>query len=123
MAGFDLKEGIYDDRKVSEDELWAAIVCVFTSRSKKDTSYKFAFLKSILDNLNNVDNDLILTFDQLFANFTEIYWQLILKHDIKQKAFTTNNRKSAIERVILEARDKYVTDDIESFYILSLEPV
>ena len=51
MAGFDLKEGFYEDREVSEDELWDAVACVFTSKSKNDASYKFGFLKSILDNL------------------------------------------------------------------------
>ena len=28
MAGFDLKEGFYEDREVSEDELWDAVACV-----------------------------------------------------------------------------------------------
>lgn len=45
MAGFDLKEGFYEEREVSEDELWDAIACVFTSKSKNDASYKFGFLK------------------------------------------------------------------------------
>lgn len=36
MAGFDLKEGFYEDREVSEDELWDAVACVFTSKSKND---------------------------------------------------------------------------------------
>lgn len=63
MAGFDLKEGMYEDREVSEDELWSAIAAVFKSKSKNDASYKFGFLKSILDNLKYVDGDLMLTFD------------------------------------------------------------
>lgn len=115
MAGFDLKEGMFEDREVSEDELWSAIACVFTSKSKNDASYKFGFLKSILDNLKNVDKDLILTFDQLFTRFAELYWNLILEYNIRQKAITRDNRKSAIERVLLEAKDKYVVDDIRSF--------
>lgn len=115
MAGFDLKEGTFEDREVSEDELWSAIVYVFTSKSKNDASYKFGFLKSILDNLNNADKDLILTFNQLFTRFAELYWNLILEHNIRQKAATSDNRKSAIERVLLEARDKYMVDDIGSF--------
>ena len=115
MAGFDLKEGMYEDREVSEDELWSAIACVFTSKSKNDASYKFGFLKSILDNLKYVDNDLILTFDQLFTRFAELYWNLILKYNLRQKAITKDNRKSVIERVLLDAKDKYVTDEVRSF--------
>lgn len=115
MAGFDLKEGFYEDREVSEDELWDAVACVFTSKSKNDASYKFGFLKSIHDNLKYVDNDLVLSFDQLFTRFAELYWNLILEYNLRQKAITKDNRKSAIERVLLEAKDKYVTDDVRSF--------
>ena len=71
MAGFDLKEGMYEDREVSEDELWSAIASVFTPKSKNDASYKFGFLKAILDNLKYVGNDLTMTFDQLFTRFAE----------------------------------------------------
>lgn len=35
MAGFDLKEGKYEERQVSEDELWSAFSCVFSSRSRE----------------------------------------------------------------------------------------
>ncbi len=35
MAGFDLKEGFYEDREVSEDELWDAVVCVFYRNFKE----------------------------------------------------------------------------------------
>lgn len=115
MAGYDLKEGTFEDREVSEDELWSAIACVFTSKSKNDSSYKFGFLKSILDNLKYVDNNLILTFDQLFTRFAELYWCLILEYNLRQKVVMKDNRKSAIERVLLEAKDKYVTTEIKSF--------
>lgn len=79
MAGYNLKEGQYEARSVSDDELWSAVSVVFTNKSKNDTSYKFGFLKSIIDNLYNVDSDLKLTFDQLFSKFGEIYWNLVLK--------------------------------------------
>lgn len=79
MAGFDLKEGQYEERNASDDELWSAFACVFSSKSRNDSSYKFGFLKTIIDNLYNVDSDLKLTFDQLFTKFGEIYWNLILK--------------------------------------------
>lgn len=49
MAGCNLIEGIYEDREVSENELWSAIAYVFTSKSKNDASYKYGFLKSIFE--------------------------------------------------------------------------
>ncbi len=35
MAGFDLKEGVYEDREVSEDELWSAIACLHIKIKKR----------------------------------------------------------------------------------------
>lgn len=100
MAGFDLKEGWYEERDITEDELWASLACIFTVKSRNDASYKYGFLKSILDNLNNVDQNLKLTFDQLFTTFTEVYWGLILEHKLHQKASASDNRKAVIERVL-----------------------
>ncbi len=106
MAGFDLKEEFYEEREVSEDELWSAFGCVFSSRSRNDSSYKYGFLKAIINNLYNADTNLKLSFNQLFSKFTEIYWNLILKHDLRQKAPTNDNRKSFIEQILLSAKDE-----------------
>ncbi len=76
---------------------------MFSSRARHDTSYKFGFFKSILDSLYNVDARLMLTFEQLFDKFTEIYWNLILKYHLKQKAVTKNGKGSVIERILWEA--------------------
>lgn len=119
MAGFDLKEGTYEKREVSEDELWSAFSCVFSSRSRNDSSYKFGFLKAIIDNLYNVDVSLRLSFDQLFSKFAEIYWNLILKYGLRQKAQTNDNRKSFIEQILLGAKDKYGIAEIIPYESLS----
>lgn len=107
MAGFDLKEGQYEERNTSDDELWSVFSCVFSSKSRNDSSYKFGFLKAIIDNLYNVDSDLKLTFDQLFSKFGEIYWNLILKHGLRQKAVTKDNRETYLEQVLHAAVEKY----------------
>ena len=85
MAGYDLAEGRYENRTLSDDEMWSAFSNLFSSRSKNSSSYKFGFLKAIMDNLYNVDENLSLTFDQLFETFTEVYWNLVLKHGIRQQ--------------------------------------
>lgn len=107
MAGFDLKEGKYEVRNASDDELWSAFACFFSSKSRNDSSYKYGFLKAIIDNLYNVDKDLKLTFDQLFSKFGEIYWNLILKHGLRQKATTNDNRETYLEQVLHAAVKKY----------------
>ncbi|MCI8517593.1 MAG: hypothetical protein HFG75_12135 [Hungatella sp.] len=107
MSGFNLNEGRYRDKAVPEDELWSAFSYVFSSKSKKDSTYKFGFLKSIIDNLYNVDSNLRLTFDQLFGKFTEIYWNLILKYDLRQKAVTNDNRQTYLEQILHSSAEKY----------------
>ena len=107
MAGFDLKEGKYEARVASDDELWSAFTCVFSSKSRNDSSYKFGFLKAIIDNLYNVDADLKLSFDQLFSKFGEIYWNLILKHGLRQKAQAKNKKGTYLEQILYDAEKKY----------------
>ncbi len=62
MAGYDLESYTISEDYHSEDELWSAINTVFLSKSRNSTSYKFCFLKAILDNIFNVDAQLVLPF-------------------------------------------------------------
>ena len=107
MAGYDLKEGKYDARKITEDDMWSAFSRLFSTKTKNDSSYKFGFLKSIIDNLYNVDNDLNLTFDQIFEKFTEIYWNLILKYRLRQKPETNDHRLTYLEQILNLTAEKY----------------
>ena len=79
MAGYELAEGRYENRTLSDNEMWSAFSNLFSSHSKNSSSYKFGFLKAILDNLYNVDQNLTLTFDQLFGTFTEVHCLVIQK--------------------------------------------
>lgn len=62
-AGHELSEGKYYSEMVSEDELWSALSCVFSNKSQNTSSYKYGFLKAIIDNLYNTDENLVLSFD------------------------------------------------------------
>lgn len=103
MPGYDLKEGLCKQESVSEDELWSAFTSLFSSQVVMVSSYKYGFLKAILDNLYNVDEDLKLSFDQLFSKFAEIYWNLILKYKLQQQA----KKETYLEQIIHEAVIKY----------------
>lgn len=83
--GYDLSEGLFDSRRIlTEEDLNDIFSVLFSSKSKNTTSYKFGFLKSILDNLYNVDINLSLSFNTIFAKFAESYWNLVLVHKLKQ---------------------------------------
>ena len=105
MAGYDLAEGRYENRTLSDDEMWSAFSNLFSSHSKNSSSYKFGFLKAIMDNLYNVDENLTLTFDQLFGTFTEVYWNLVLKHGkIESSILTISFSDLTIWNIILNPR-------------------
>ncbi|AOZ95352.1 HNH endonuclease [Butyrivibrio hungatei] len=106
-AGYQLKKAEYVDRPLSEDEMWSAFAYLFSSKSHNDTSYKYGFLKAIIDNLYNTDDKLKLNFDQLFSKFAEIYWNLVLKHHIKQKNPGKLDRRSRLETILFESQEKY----------------
>ena len=118
MAGYDLKEGRYDNCPVTDDIMWAAFSRVFSQKSKNDSSYKYAFLKSIIDNIYNVDSELRLSFNQLFAKFTEIYWNLILKYNLKQKAKTKDDRLTYLEQILFSAAEEYNISESIRFEML-----
>ncbi len=104
IAGHYLNEGQYDLRQLNTDEIWQALSTLFTTRSRNSTSYKYGFFKAILDNLYNVDADLVLTFDQLFGKFAEIYWNLVTKYKVKQMP---GEKTSAVETVLTAFVEKY----------------
>ena len=108
MPGYNLAEGRYENRTLSEDEMWSAFSNLFSSHSKNSSSYKFGFLKAIMDNLYNVDEKLTLTFDQLFGTFTEIYWNLVLKHGIRQQPVSERSNGTYLEQALNVTAAKYL---------------
>lgn len=121
MAGYDLKEESYIQKQLTEDDLWSIFSGMFSSKVSHDTSYKFGFFKSILDSLYNADENLVLTFDQLFYKFTEIYWNLVLKYNLRQKAKTKDGKETSLERVLKEAMDRQEIISDVSFEAVSDE--
>ncbi len=103
IAGHKLKNASFRTEQVSEDELWSAFAHLFSSQTKMVSSYKYGFLKSIIDNLYNVDENLTLTFDQLFSKFGEIYWNLILKYELRQQS----RKETYLEQIIKNSVVKY----------------
>ncbi len=112
-AGADLREGKYREGHLSEDEMWSAFAHAFSPKAKHAASYKFGFLKSILDNLYNTDENLVLTFDQLFSKFAEIYWNLVLKYHIRQAPVIAGGKTTKLEQDLWAAKARCpVADEI-----------
>lgn len=100
--GYDLKEGIYDKRKLSEDEMWKTVNWLFSTYSVNETSYKFLFFKAIIDSFEKIDEYGRVPFGVIFSRFTEISWVIILKYGIRQKATTIDKKECVLEQILHE---------------------
>lgn len=110
-AGYLLKEYQIDNNFHSDDELWSAVNNLFSTKARFTTSYKFCFLKSILDNIYNVNEKLELSMVDIFSRFTELYWNLIVKHHLRQMRGGAKN--SAIFNLIEAIKtDNYVVAEM-----------
>ena len=90
-------------RNLDFDEVIQLVTRTTSGDGKHTTSYKFAFFKSILDNIFNINiSDNTLRFNSIAIRFTEIYWNLILKYNLRQMRITVEGKCSGIERLIKE---------------------
>ena len=110
IAGASLKEGVFRTGDYSDKEIFSVFEEFFSTTARKDTSYKYAFLKAILDELPDTNENLRISFDILFERFTEIYWPLVIKYGISQKSWEGN--LSYVEQLILDAADPYGFFDV-----------
>ena len=107
-AGFDLKEGKYDQTLKSTKEIRENLNLFFENSTVKASTYKYAMFKSIMDCLNLTTNKTYrISFDLLFSRFAEIYWVLVFQHKIPQKPPSINAPETLAERVISRITEKY----------------
>ncbi|NLX77533.1 MAG: hypothetical protein GXZ01_09250 [Clostridiaceae bacterium] len=51
MEGWKLRRGEWTKECLSEDEIWAKFNHIFSTKSANRTSYKYCFIKSLLENI------------------------------------------------------------------------
>lgn len=101
---------------IAEEDIWKLFNIVYSSNSKNTTTYKYGLIKALISNLYETNENLELTFDQIFYHFTKIYWNLVVHHNLKQ--IKTN---SAVERVLKEFQTERCIPSEEKFDNLSSE--
>lgn len=107
-AGYDLKEGKYDQTYKSAAEIKNTFALFFENGSRKESTYKYVMFKAIIDNLDTASNKIYkLSFDQLFARFSEVYWVLVFKHKIPQKPPSVKTPYTLAEKIINDTVKKY----------------
>lgn len=100
--GYDLKEGAYIKRPLSDDEMWKTVNWLFSTHSINETSYKFLFFKALIDCLCQVDSKGRISFEQAFSRFAEISWNIVVKYNIRQKAITKDHKECVLEQILYD---------------------
>ncbi|KZE50983.1 HNH endonuclease domain-containing protein [Rossellomorea marisflavi] len=67
---------------LTDEEIWRTFTIVLSSKSVKSSTYKYALMKALIENLYQVNEELELTYDQLAYTFTKVYWNLIVQHHL-----------------------------------------
>lgn len=106
MPGWELKKGKLNTDRFNEEEYWRLFNYFFSDSCKKRNTYKFGIIKSILDNLFNIKihfDKLYIRYYDLFSKFTENYWNLVVKYNIKQMRSDGKSTLSKVETIILDS--------------------
>lgn len=109
MASWNKKSGKVLDDNLSDEKIWEKIGFLYSSSSMKTNTYKFGFLKAILDNLFNGVNEkngVFYPYYDLFEKFAENYWNLVVKYELKQMRPNGKSTLSSLEKILLGEIDK-----------------
>lgn len=89
---------------LTDKEIWSHFNYIFSAKSKNSTTYKFVLIKSLLENLYNVNEELELQYTALFESFAKIYWNLVIHHNLNQ--INMVGKKAEVQNVLLEVQEK-----------------
>ncbi|MHA7136600.1 HNH endonuclease domain-containing protein [Rossellomorea arthrocnemi] len=99
-----LKVGELRETYLTDEEIWRGFTIVLSSKSVKSSTYKYALIKALIENLYQIDEDFKVTYDQLAYTFTKVYWNLIVHHNLIKQ----NSGKTArVASIIIEEQSKY----------------
>lgn len=108
-VGWNLTHGELTRYHVPLENYWAHFNFVFSDACSKRSTYKYGLIKSIIDCLYSAEltsRGMELSYSQLFSKFTEIYWNLIAKYEVKQLRPDGRSATSRLEQLILSVRDR-----------------
>lgn len=90
---------------LTDKEIWGHFNYIFSSKSRNSTTYKFVLIKSLIENLYNVNEKLELHYDSLFNSFSRIYWNLVIHHDLNQ--INMVGKKAEVQSILLNMQSKH----------------
>lgn len=90
---------------LTDKEIWGHFNFIFSTKSRNSTTYKFILIKSLIENLYNVNENLELSYDLLFTSFSKIYWNLVIHHHLNQ--INMVGKKAEVQSILLDVQSKY----------------
>jgi hypothetical protein len=91
---------------LTDKEIWSHFNFIFSSKSKNSTTYKFVLIKSLLENLYNVNENLEINYFQLFGSFSKIYWNLVVHHELNQ--INMVGKKAEVQSILVNIQRKHM---------------
>lgn len=102
---YKLQVGEMRVNNLTDKEIWGHFNYIFSPKSKNSTTYKFVLIKSLIENLYNVNENLELSYDVLFTSFSKIYWNLVVHHNLNQ--INMNAKKAEVQNILNKIQEKY----------------
>ncbi|WP_163536364.1 HNH endonuclease domain-containing protein [Gracilibacillus sp. YIM 98692] len=99
-----LKVGELQETYITDEDIWRIFTIVLSSKSVKSSTYKYALIKSLIENLYQINDQFELTYDQLAYSFTKIYWNLIAHHNLVKQ---NRGKNARVVTIIKEAQMKH----------------
>lgn len=112
----DLKVGELREVYITDEDIWRIFTIVLSSKSVKSSTYKYALIKSLIENIYQVNDEFELTYDQLAYSFTKIYWNLIVHHNL------INQNRGKTARVVTIIKEEQKKNAIPSEMIFDKVP-
>ena len=106
MEGWKLNEAEYKQEFLSEDDIWRIFNFIFSTRTQNTTTYKFAFLKSLIECIFDTNIYGEIGLDVIFERFTRIYWSLIIKHKLIQCRYIKGKQITSVDIIF----NKYIKE-------------
>ncbi|TLS36476.1 HNH endonuclease [Pseudalkalibacillus caeni] len=111
-----LKVGELKEDYLTDEEIWRIFTIVLSSKSVKSSTYKYALIKALIENLYQINEHFEVRYDQLAYTFTKIYWNLIVHHNLM------NQNRGKRARVVTIIKNEQVKHSIPSQMIFDKLP-
>ncbi|MCK0473196.1 HNH endonuclease domain-containing protein [Halalkalibacter sp. APA_J-10(15)] len=113
-----LKVGELQETYLTDEDIWRTFTIILSNKSVKSSTYKYALIKSLIENLYQVNENFELTYDQLAYSFTKVYWNLIVTHHLEKQ---NRGKNARVVTIIKEAQRLYGVPNEFSFDKISEE--